>query len=151
MRVCVGGTFNILHKGHKLLIRTAVESAGEKGILFIGVSTDFLIEKKKNTKSYEIRKNQIENYLKNIPNKPLVIFKEISDKYGLTLLMDFDAIVVSSETKHNAEVINERRIQINKKPLKIIQIPVLTAEDGKPISSTRIFNEEIDENGRIIK
>jgi pantetheine-phosphate adenylyltransferase len=150
MRVCIGGTFNILHKGHKLLIRTDVESAGEKGILFIGISTGFLIENKKNTKSYEIRKNQIENYLKNIPNKPLVIFKQISDKYGFTLLMDFDAIVVSSETKHNADAINEKRMQINKKPLKIIQIPLVTAKDGKPISSTRIFNDEIDENGRIL-
>ena len=46
MRVCVGGTFNIFHKGHKRLLDKAFEVAGEKGKVYIGLSTGSIIEKK---------------------------------------------------------------------------------------------------------
>ena len=39
---------------------------------------------------------------------------------------------------------------MGKKILKNIEISYVLSEDGKPISSTRINNKEIDENGKII-
>jgi phosphopantetheine adenylyltransferase len=36
------------------------------------------------------------------------------------------------------------------KELEIIRIPMLHAEDGGPLSASRIRNEEIDRNGRIL-
>jgi pantetheine-phosphate adenylyltransferase len=39
MRVCVGGTFDILHKGHELLIDKAFQTAGKQGSVFIGITT----------------------------------------------------------------------------------------------------------------
>ena len=151
MRVCIGGTFNILHKGHKLLFKTGLEAAGENGHLFIGISEGTLLKNKKYKKPFEIRKNQIEKFLNNFENKPRIIIKKIFDFYGLTLEMDFDAIVVSDETLENAIEINEKRIQNNKKPMKIIKIPLIVDEKGKRISSTRILNKEIDENGCFIE
>ena len=43
MKVCIGGTFNLLHKGHKLLIKKAFEVAGKNGSVLIGVTSGKLI------------------------------------------------------------------------------------------------------------
>ena len=150
MKVCVGGTFNNMHKGHKLLIKKAFESAGEKGFVYIGLANGKLIENKKNIKPYEIRKKGLERFLTeeklSRPTKIVPIYQ----KFGLTLKEDYDAIVVSPETKKIAEEINLKRKKMGKHLLKIISIPFVFSEDGKPISSTRINDKEIDENGRII-
>ena len=72
-------------------------------------------------------------------------------KYGLAVDRDFDAIIVSPETCGNAVEINEKRRSLGKRPLKIVEISHVLADDGKPISSTRIYDEEIDAEGRIFR
>jgi len=48
MRVCIGGTFEFLHKGHKKLIDKAFEIAGKNGFVFIGLTTSEFTKRKKN-------------------------------------------------------------------------------------------------------
>jgi len=139
MRVCIGGTFDTLHKGHELLIDKAFQTAGKQGSVFIGITTGEIPKTKGNIKSFEERKKTIEQYLLK------------KDKYGPSIRDEFDAIVISPETKPTAEEINDKRRQNMKKPLKIVQIPFVLANDGAPISSSRIKKKEIDENGRILK
>jgi pantetheine-phosphate adenylyltransferase len=150
MKVCIGGTFNVLHKGHRSIIDKAFEVAGKNGSVFIGLATGKLVERKIITKPLESRKKALEEYLtkKGFINRSTI--KSIEDKYGPSIDEDFDAIVVSPETIKTAEEINNKRIQKGKKPLKIIQVPFVLAKDGKPISSTRIINKEIDEKGDIL-
>jgi pantetheine-phosphate adenylyltransferase len=150
MRVCVGGTFNKFHKGHKVILKKAFDYAGINGMVYIGISTDDLIKFKKNVKSYEARKRVIENYLSEEDKIQRTIFVQIKSKYGLTLEENYDAIVISPETKRAAEEINHLRKKKGLKPMKIILIPYILAEDGKPISSTRILDNEIDENGKVL-
>jgi len=148
MKVCIGGTFSQLHKGHKTLIKKALETAGKNGLVFIGITSDEMIKIKKGIKSLEERKQSIEKYLikENVTEK--VKIEPIKDRFGPSINEDFDAIVVSPETINTAREINKERRKIGKKPLKIIKIPFVMAEDDKPISSTRIRNREIDENGK---
>jgi len=150
MKVCIGGTFDIIHKGHELLISKAFEMACENGTVFIGISSDNLIKNKKATRSFYSRKKLVKKFLEKKETHNKTIIKKISDKFGPTLDEEFDVIVVSPETVKTAEEINKIRKNKGKKPIKIIKIPFVLADDGKPISSTRIRNGEINTEGHII-
>jgi len=151
MKVCIGGTFNHLHKGHKLLINKAFETAGKKGQIFIGLATGDLIYEKRDVKLFEERKKIIEEYISKEKIAIRYLIKPICNKYGPSLDEDFDAIIISPETRPTAEEINKIRKEKGKKPLQIIQIPFVKADDNIPISSTRIKNKEIDKDGRVLK
>jgi len=152
MRVCIGGTFDLLHKGHKLLINKAFQMAGKQGSIFIGITTGEIIRGKRDIKPFEERKKAVEQYLYEKGFIERAIVKPITDKYGPSIEEEFDAdaIVISPETRKTAEEINEKRKQNGIKQLKIIQIPFVLAEDGHPISSSRIRKHEIDEDGRLL-
>jgi uncharacterized protein (UPF0218 family) len=85
----------------------------------------------------------------------------LNDPYGSTLnrgqmtesrkqKSDFDAIVVSEETRPRAVEINTIRTQNGLPGLAIVEIPMVRAEDEDRISSTRIRNGEIDGNGNLV-
>ena len=151
MKVCIGGTFNHLHKGHKLLINKAFETAGKQGQVFIGITTGELTDEKRDVKSFEERKKTVEEYISKEKITVRYLIKPICNKYGPSLDEDFDAIIISPETRPTAEEINKILKQKGKKPLQIIQIPFVLADDNIPISSSRIGNKEIDKDGRILK
>ena len=151
MKVCLGGTFDVLHDGHKRLITIACDLAGPKGTVVIGITKGSLASKQRTVGSYQQRRNAIEAFLSQVPQGPQVILTPIQDKFGPSIEEAFDAIVVSPETKPVAEEINEERRQRNKPPLQITVVPYVLAEDGRPISSTRIRSGEIDEHGTLLK
>jgi pantetheine-phosphate adenylyltransferase len=144
-KVVVGGTFEILHKGHLALLKKAFEL----GKVTIGLTSDsFVKELKKNeVASFEERKRNLENFIKeNFSTKARIL--KINDIYGPTLKENFDFLVVSDETLKNAKKINQKRKKLGKKEIEIVKIGMILAEDKKPISSTRIKNGEIDRLGR---
>nr|MDQ3719065.1 cytidyltransferase [Thermoproteota archaeon] len=76
----------------------------------------------------------------------------LDDVYGPTVIYgDVEAIVSSSETAIKGDLINDIRSRNGLKPLNIIIINMIRAEDGYPISSTRIRNGEIDSFGKLLK
>lgn len=150
MKVCLGGTFDIFHNGHKALINKAFEKAGKNGLVFIGITKGDAIKDKKIIRNFNDRKQTIEKYISNKNFVSSFEIKPIQDKYGPSIDRDFDAIVVSPETKKTAIEINKIRKEKNKLPLKIVEIPYVLADDNKPISSTRIRNKKIDEEGNIL-
>ena len=90
MKICVGGTFNYLHKGHKEILKRAFEYAGKDGKVFIGLSTGDLVKNKKNTKSFESRREKLIEYLNEKGYKNQATILSIKNKFGLTLEIDFD-------------------------------------------------------------
>ncbi len=147
MRVCIGGTFNVVHKGHQRLIKQAFSIAGPEGFVFIGIAINDLVAQKKQVKSFEARKDQLVEFINKKKPVPTVVIEPITNKFGPTLKQDFDVIVVSPETISVAREINKERQKKGKKQMKIVQIPFILADDGKPIRSTRIINGEIKADG----
>ena len=75
----------------------------------------------------------------------------LDDAYGITLSeRRIDAIVVSEETEPRAREINEKRKNMGIPPLPIITVHMILSEDNYPISSTRIWFEEIDREGHLL-
>lgn len=151
-KIALGGTFDILHRGHEKTLNQAFK-LGEK--VLIGLTSNSLAEKIGKTHKitpYKKRKHELEKFLqgKNLFNR--VKIAQINRRYGIThKLEDLDAIMVSSETRPIALEINKVRKKNQLKPLTIITFNKLKAENGKPISSTRIRAGEIDAKGHILK
>lgn len=145
-KVIIGGTFDFFHKGHRALIGRAFEL----GDVQIGLSSNEMAEKYRTRKveNFLSRKTELESFIQNELGKRADIF-ELNDQYGPTIKEDFDYIVTSPETYQTALEINARRRGLGKKPIEIIKIDYVLAQDGKPISSTRILKGEIDEEGNL--
>jgi pantetheine-phosphate adenylyltransferase len=151
MNVCLGGTFDPFHKGHEALLKKAFEVAGVQGHVFIGLASDKFAERKGEVRPYQERKHTLEKYLKKAGWTGRSTIQPLTDNYGPSIEGDFDAIIVSQETKSTAEKINKKRRQSLKKPLQIIVIPFVLAEDGQPIHSSRIRRKEIDTQGMVVR
>ena len=76
----------------------------------------------------------------------------INNPYGPTVENGaIEGIIVSEETEPRADEINRLRVERGLRPLLVFCIKMVLAEDGKPISSTRIRRGEIDRYGRVIR
>ncbi|MGP8321010.1 MAG: phosphopantetheine adenylyltransferase [Methanosarcinaceae archaeon] len=151
-KVAVGGTFEYLHDGHKVLIKKAFELAAG-GEVYIGLTSNKMArQRSRNVNDYQIRKKNLLQYIESLGfSDERYLIVELTDPYGMTLYYDFDYIVVSPETFSVALLINKLREQKGYSPIKIINIECVMADDEVPISSTRIACGEIDEQGHLQK
>jgi pantetheine-phosphate adenylyltransferase len=151
MKVCIGGTFDPLHDGHKALIKKAFEVAGSDGKVTIGLTSNSFASSRHSYKllTYRQRKTNLSTILYQMDLNPHQFeIIELNDSWGPALTQDFDAIVVSPETLKSGLDLNRKRKELRLKPIKIIKIPFVKGEDGKPVSGTRINKKEIDKHGR---
>ncbi|MGB9132753.1 MAG: phosphopantetheine adenylyltransferase [Methanosarcina sp.] len=148
-KVAVGGTFQYLHDGHSKLIEKAFEIVGD-GKVYIGLTSDEMLNKNHSIDNYENRRLRLLQYIQKMgfPEDRYEVTR-LNNPCGPTLEEDFDSIVVSPETYPVALKINRLRAEKGKKPLEIVYVEYVMAEDGVPISSTRIAKGEIDRHGRL--
>ena len=148
----VGGTFDPLHDGHRFLISRAFEIAGSEGAVTIGLTSDVFADHKSHPiHPYEERKARLLLFLRDNQVPDIWMIEELHDKYGSTLDAEFDALIVSEETFPVAQEINRIRRTNNRQCVAIHQIRCILAEDGRWISSTRIWRGEIDVHGHLIR
>ncbi len=149
-KAIVGGAFDRFHKGHRVLIDTAIRLADN---VLIGLADGPLLAAKaykEKIMSYKERKELISEYLerKKIHFKIIRIIEPIGPA-GTD--EEADVIIVSPETYERALMINEERTLNGLKELFIVAVPTIVAEDGKPLKSHRIRAGEIDSEGCIAR
>ncbi|MDF1557337.1 MAG: phosphopantetheine adenylyltransferase [ANME-2 cluster archaeon] len=149
-RVAVGGTFNPLHDGHKALLTRAHQLSSD-GELLIGITSNVMAGKKYHeVENWEVRRQVVMDFMQNTFNTTPIIVR-LDDQFGPTIDEDFDCLVVSPETEPTAHLINTRRAEQGKQPICIELVKYVLADDGQPISSTRVLQGEIDIHGNLLQ
>jgi pantetheine-phosphate adenylyltransferase len=122
--------------------------------VIIGVSSDEFAKKR--------GKRLNHNFSERLENLKKMIRKEFGNvNYEIARLdgdfgpavtsSDVGALVASHETQAKGRLLNEMRAKKGLKPVEVIAVELVKAEDGSPISSTRIRAGEIDSRGRLLK
>lgn len=145
----MGGTFDIIHKGHIALLDRAFSISSD---VIIGLTSDDLAKRRGKTllNSYEKRLQTLKKTIQdNFPSSSYQISKLDNDFGPAVLEKGVQALIVSEETGQQGDVLNKLRKEKNLKPVDVIVVPMILAKDGNRISTTRIKNSEIDVEGNL--
>ncbi|CAK8674916.1 bifunctional coenzyme A synthase-like [Clavelina lepadiformis] len=125
--VVIGGTFDHVHIGHKVLLSEATLMANRR--LLIGLTDGKMLERKtlhELIKPWSLRKKQLENFLCdvadysvktdsgniNLNGKKLLEIARITDPIGPSSTdPDLQCIAVSKETEKGGEIVNKARLE----------------------------------------
>ena len=147
--VAMGGTFDIIHKGHMALLCEAFSISSD---VIIGLTSDeFAIKNGKQLiNNYSIRLETLMSTIqKNFVNLSFKISKLDNDFGPAVLEKNVQALVVSDETSDKGKILNKMRADKNLPSVEIVIVPLVLAKDGSRISTTRIRNSEIDVEGNL--
>ena len=150
-KVAVAGTFDTIHSGHVDLLNKAF-SVSQR--VLIGITTDEFARQLKDgrVRSFAARKKAVKDFLGPKRLKRAEIFP-LSDPFGPAVSDEagLEALVVSTETLPRAEEINCIRKRKGLKPLDLVVIPLVYADNLKKIASRSIRKGKISADGRLLK
>lgn len=148
----VGGTFSTLHVGHMALLATAYQKA-EK--VLVGVTSDGFaskLGKKHPIPATEERIKNLREFLAMQGWLERTRFVVIDDPYGPTVEDPaLEVVVTSPATAFRASEINGKRAERNLRPVDVYVCPLVVADDGFPVSTTRVLAGEITFDGKLVK
>lgn len=143
-----GGTFDLLHKGHKSLLKQAFKISKK---VVIGITSDSYVKrqrKKGRPESYVKRKRGVEEFLEKMGWRQRGEIKKIKDMFGpLREKTEIEAVIVSQQTVESADKINIWREKKGLAELDIVETTMVLAEDGRILSSCRIRVGEVSRQG----
>ena len=148
--VAMGGTFDIIHRGHLTLLSNAFAVSDK---VIIGITSDELATKKDKIliNKYDQRFENLTTVIsKEFPNSSFQISKFENDFGPAVLEKEVEALIVSDETSTQGNILNQLRAEKKISPVQIVVVPMFLAKDGVRISTTRIKNSEIDIDGNLL-
>jgi len=148
MRVCTGGTFDILHAGHEALLAKAFE-LGDTEVL-IGITSDRMARKtRRRVNPLAVRRRNLLAFLRRRKWRRyrLSVLEDVAGPAAYE--EDIGAIVVSAERLQAADEINRERERRGRGPMQVVVVPMLLADDCLPIAARRIRAGEITRQGKM--
>jgi inosine/xanthosine triphosphatase len=145
VKVAVAGTFDVLHDGHRALIRRAFEIGSH---ISVGITSDRMASENRDSfVPLNIRISALEEFLSELKGDWEVFV--IDDMYGPKEKMDsVEVLVVSEETLPNGKKLNGERKSRGISPLEFSVVPLVMASDGSKISSRGILEGRYGKDGR---
>lgn len=146
--VAVGGTFDRLHAGHRLLLTVA--SWTTKDCLWVGITGSKLLQHKKHVNlisSFEKRAQDVRSFVQQAkPDIPEVRIQELVDAAGASGTDPaVQALVISKETMKGGIAVNEQRQNLGLKKLDLVVVDILFQSNSK-LSSTALREADFEKN-----
>lgn len=159
---CIGGTFDHLHDGHKILLSIGVFLSKKE--LIIGLSYEQLLANKKYDdflQSYEERYRIVNDFVRylrqtkssNGADEDFVLeIYELNDVYGPTATIEnMDLLLVTEETSKGGGLVNKKREEKGLRQLDIFVVKLIEDETkNDKISSTYIREYQYQEFNKLI-
>lgn len=149
-RVVLGGTFDHLHVGHEALLLAAFR-AGRT--VAIGVTTErYLADHPKpgapRIQGYTGRRRTLLRWLSaRFPRSRWAVVP-LENSFGRSVEAGVDALVISADTLAGGRAVNAERRRRGRRGVPLVVVPLVLADDLRPVSSRRIRSGAIDRRGR---
>ncbi|KAI8079494.1 uncharacterized protein B0P05DRAFT_579193 [Gilbertella persicaria] len=131
-RVAVGGTFDHLHAGHKILL--TMTALLTQSSMVVGVTDDCMLTKKKHKEwiaSTSERLLAVKKYMQSVRRDIQYDIVPITDPFGPTVTdPTIDALVVSKETLKGGDLVNNERDMRGYPPLELRMIDVISSNNA---------------------
>ncbi|KAJ1916047.1 hypothetical protein IWQ60_008234 [Tieghemiomyces parasiticus] len=128
----IGGTFDHLHSGHKLLLTMTVWAT--RSVLHCGLSDEPLLKNKKfrdQLEPYQRRCERVDGFLRKINPRLDYRIVPLLDPFGPSVQEPgMQAIVCSGETLAGAEAVNQERRKRNYPELALLVVNVISHESA---------------------
>ena len=141
--VCMGGTFDHMHSGHRLLLTFAALLT--KGTLHCGVTAESLLKKKAYAdfiEPFETRKKSVEDLLTRLAPKLKTNIFCLEDACGVgATLPEIEACILTQETKKGGDMINSARQSNGLKPIEHVFCDMVLASRGLEYGANEFSNK----------
>eukprot|EP00171_Calliarthron_tuberculosum_P014366 IDg14366t1 len=138
--VAVGGTFDRLHAGHRLLLTAAAWAA--RDAVWVGVAGEPLLSRKSHRaliSPLSTRLHAVDDFIQRAAPSLVVRTSELRDSAGVAgSEKSISALVVSRETLRGARRVNEERASRGLPGVAILAVDVLFRAGGGKLSSSAL-------------